>query len=124
MTRAVVVEPWTAVYPAGIVLRRADPVTAVRTEPDSPGWIWCRGPSGGEAWVPEPEIQWLLGGGAGGQGLAGRRGRMRRDYDSTELTVAAGETLLILEEHSGWVRVERPAGGRGWIPRSCLGIRP
>jgi len=123
MKQAVTLKPWKAIYPAGVALLPTDTVEAVKTDPEFPGWVWCRGPAGGEAWTPGSYIAWIPTGDAVAQGLPAARGRMKRSYDSTELTVGAGETLLVLEEESGWGWSERSDGRRGWIPISCLGVR-
>jgi SH3-like domain-containing protein len=44
-----------------------------------------------------------------------------RDYDSRELSVAAGEALEVLEEVAGWAWCRRAGGERGWVPVVKLG---
>ncbi|MDD8024990.1 MAG: hypothetical protein PHI34_00645 [Acidobacteriota bacterium] len=120
MRLLVVLKPWSASYPYGIVLRPGDLVTMIKSDPEFPGWIWCGGPAGDSAWIPEAYIEWLPAGGSGSQGLVQRQGRLLRDYESTELTVAMGETVVFLEEEADWIRAEGSDGRRGWLPASCL----
>jgi SH3-like domain-containing protein len=47
-----------------------------------------------------------------------------RDYDSRELSVAAGEVVEVLEEVAGWAWCRRTAGERGWVPVGKVGGGP
>jgi hypothetical protein len=120
MKLLVVLKPWSASYPYAVVLRAGDLVIMIKSDPEFPGWVWCRGPAGDSAWIPEAYIEWLPASDPGAQCLVETQGRMSRDYDSTELTVSTGETVVFLEEEAGWVWAEDSTGRRGWIPASCL----
>lgn len=118
---ALVVQAWTASYPYAVRLESGDPVWILKADSEFPGWLWCRGPGGEAAWIPEAFIEPLLESASGAPAEEPEQGRMRRDYDSTELTVEAGERLILLEEESGWIWAEDSRGRRGWIPAACLG---
>ncbi len=73
------------------------------------GWIWCVNEEGMGAWVPESFVE--------------RRGVMctaLRDYDSTELTVHAGDILEASEEANGWLWCRDREGRQGWVPVLCV----
>lgn len=76
------------------------------------GWLWCTDDDGVSAWVPEAWVD-----------IDGDRCRMKRDYDSRELAVEKGETVLIEFEESGWAWVKKGSGESGWVPMACLEIQ-
>jgi hypothetical protein len=115
-----VLRPWKASYPGALRLKRDDPVTVIKSDPESSGWLWCQGPAGGEAWVPESFIALTVKDRGAVPAEALGAGCMRRSYDSTELTAGEGESLIFLEEEAGWIWAEDSSGRRGWIPKSCL----
>jgi len=45
---------------------------------------------------------------------------LKRDYDSTEVAVAAGEVFWVEVEESGWAFGRRANGDRGWVPLDRL----
>jgi uncharacterized protein YgiM (DUF1202 family) len=74
------------------------------------GWIWCTAGSGRTGWVPESWVEVDPDGSC----------RLTRDYDATEVTVSAGETVSVELEESGWAWVRRDNGERGWVPLGLL----
>ncbi len=69
------------------------------------GWVWCLSRNGKGVWIPEKYLE--------------RRdhvGIMLIDYDSRELSAAAGERLAFIKEESGWVWCTNQTGQKGWIP--------
>ena len=69
-------------------------------------YVWCTDQSGRAGWVPDSRLQ-----------MSGAHAALAlRDYDATELTVAKGELLDVLEEAGGWLRCRRSSGHEGWIP--------
>ncbi len=69
------------------------------------GWVWCLSKSEKGVWIPEKYLERI-----------GHIGIMLIDYDSRELSVAAGERLTFIKEESGWVWCTNQTGQRGWIP--------
>jgi SH3-like domain-containing protein len=61
------------------------------------------------AWVPEAFIE-----------INGELAVLAVDYDSTELTVAAGASVEILTEVAGWVWCRDQEGRLGWLPSTNL----
>lgn len=59
-------------------------------------WYWCRSEDGIEAFVPEQLVR-----------VDGKAAIFLADYDSTELTVSEGETLILLNEMGGWIRAQK-----------------
>jgi SH3-like domain-containing protein len=118
---AVVIKAWAASYPYSVRLVSGEPVSILKRDPECPGWLWCRASDGKEAWIPEAFVEPMGEFMSGASSDDSGRGRMRRDYDSTELSVAEGERLFLIEAESGWVWAEDSSGRRGWIPTICLG---
>jgi SH3-like domain-containing protein len=73
------------------------------------GWVWCRDASGIGAWVPEAFLE-----------IRGSRAVLTADYDSTELTVAAGTAVEVLREVAGWSWCRSSDGHLGWLPTANL----
>jgi hypothetical protein len=86
-------------------------VACGKIDPEWQGWIWCTRVDGRSAWIPDRIVA---------RAERSTEGRTLEDYDSTELTAKAGETLVILAAESGWAWAENASGLRGWIPESYL----
>lgn len=72
-------------------------------------WLWCSNDVGKEGWVPASYLD-----------IQNTEGYAIRDYSALELTAAEGETVMIVEEESGWYWCENATGQRGWVPTSCF----
>lgn len=94
--KATVVRLYTTQYRDPIKLRAGDAVVVGRRDEEYPAWRWCRSADGREGWVPE-EILRL--------GAEGDAATATRDYDATELDVAAGEVVIVGQRRGGWVWV-------------------
>ena len=92
-----------------VVMERDEMVHYERKETDSPGWIWCTNSRGESCWIPEDWVQ-----------IQGARGRLRREYNSKELAVHAGEWIEVHLIESGWAWITTATGETGWIPEGCL----
>jgi hypothetical protein len=108
-----VVEPHTASFDYSMHARVGDVVAVGREDPDMPGWLWCRDGAGVEAWVPRTHLR-----------VEGRRGVFTDDYNSAELSVAAGEVVQCLGEALGWVECLDGEWRYGWVPRCKLEAVP
>jgi hypothetical protein len=75
-----------------------------------PAFIWSAAEDGHHGWVPEDYIEIL----------SGHNAVARRDYDSTHLTVASGETLEVLEQAGDYLLCRNAAGVEGWVPELCV----
>jgi uncharacterized protein YgiM (DUF1202 family) len=104
------VKAYQAQYPDPIVLDAGDTVALGKTDPEFPGWIWATSVGNGKSgWVPESFLA-----------RAGDEARSLREYSARELDVREGDLVSVLEELSGWARVESESGLTGWVPLSHL----
>ena len=99
-------------YPDPIRARAGQPVTVVRRDAEYPEWAWCVGPDGREGWVPLVLLE-----------MNGDVAVLSRDYDARELSVTAGEEVVVHEEIAGWARVSTADGRTGWIAAHCVGAK-
>jgi SH3-like domain-containing protein len=98
---------YTAQYPDPICFDAGVEVEVGRCDPESPGWFWCRAPSGKEGWVHHSFLA----------ASAGTTTSLRA-YTARELTVAVGERGTLIRSLDGWLYIRLDAGGEGWIPQS------
>jgi len=101
-----VIKPWTASYTPALAVRRGERLTFKGTDPDNPGWQWAENAGGLGGWLPIDLVD-----GA----------HLTEDFDSTELTVAAGQVVTPLQRCADWTFCETGAGARGWLPDTHLG---
>ena len=75
---------------------------------DNPNWIWfwCTNRQEKSGWVPSSLIEIEADG----------KGRALSAYDAIELTVAAGDELVVSQEESGWLWCTNQQGKSGWVP--------
>jgi len=98
-----VVAEHQASFPYSVELKVGEKVTTGNKI--KKGWVWCLSKNGKGLWIPAKYLE--------------RRdhvGIMLIDYDSKELSVAAGERLTCIKEESSWVWCTNQTGQRGWIP--------
>src|SRR5262245_34537700 len=100
---------YQAQYDDPIVFRAGDRISIGENDTQWPAWAWCVGEDGRAGWVPELYVDR-----ASGQAL--------HDYDAHELTVAAGEELLVELFEGGWYLVSGAQGRRGWVPAEHLAL--
>ena len=103
--RARVTRAYTAQYADPIAFRAGDRLIVGANDTEWPAFVCCTGPDGRSGWTPDRLIERDRAGGVA-----------RADYSALELTVVAGETVTILEEEGGWIRVTNSAGATGWVP--------
>jgi len=108
--RATALDRWDASHRDPLAVRTGDPVTVGRRDDTWPEFVWCTGPDGRSGWVPDAVLEW----GADGAARAGR------DYDCAELTVAAGQSLDVIERLAGWSWCRDATGRCGWVPDRVL----
>jgi uncharacterized protein YgiM (DUF1202 family) len=94
-----------------IVLKAGETVTVGERDTEWPEFLWCISSAGRGGWVP-----------AGALERHGSVGVAVRDYDATELTVAAGEVLTVREEVGGWCWCTNGRGESGWVPARHLAL--
>jgi hypothetical protein len=69
-------------------------------------YVWCTDQAGHAGWAPDFYLEMI----------GAHEATALRDYDATELTVAKGELLDVLEEAGGWLRCRMNSGHEGWVP--------
>jgi hypothetical protein len=69
-------------------------------------YVWCTDEAGRAGWVPDSYFS----------ETGPHEATALRDYDATELTVARGEHLEVLDEAGGWLLCRSAAGMVGWVP--------
>ncbi len=107
--QAVAVRSYTPTRATALTARAGDILRPLRRDAEWPGWVWCVDESGEETWVPE---SWLR--------YTGGKAVLIKDYNSSELTLHAGQALTVLAEESGWVLGALPGGDIGWAPADCV----
>lgn len=90
--------------------------TAVWIEDDTknPGWFKGKTAEGTEGYFPRA---WFHVDEDSGHATA------LRDYDASELAVAPGEPIGVIETESGWSRVVNATQKIGWVPHHCTTAR-
>ncbi|MFW9787163.1 MAG: SH3 domain-containing protein [Candidatus Thorarchaeota archaeon] len=94
-----------------LVATKGEVVEGLERETEWEGWLWCRNGSGIHGWVPRNYLD-----------SAPESGRFQfvQDYNSRELTIDAGQEVIVLDEESGWAWVRTTLGEEGWIPQENL----
>ena len=106
-----VVAAYKSAYPEPSVLKAGDRVKIGEKKSEWSGWLWCTDSSGSARWIPESYLV-----------RENDTGRMLRDYDATELSVAVGEELTVVGQESGWLRCTNKSGLSGWVPADNVQI--
>jgi hypothetical protein len=73
-------------------------------------WIWCSDLDGRSAWIPEQFLSFYVN----------SRAILNTDYDSTELTVEIGETVIGIRILDGWIWCRNNVCKEGWVPEDNL----
>jgi catechol 2,3-dioxygenase-like lactoylglutathione lyase family enzyme len=100
-------------YPDPLAVRAGEEVRRGAADPEQPGWTWCTDSRGRGGWTPEAWLEERDG-----------AWTCTQDYDSRELTVAAGEELEQVGQHLGWVLCRDARGERGWVPTEKVQASP
>jgi uncharacterized protein YgiM (DUF1202 family) len=103
------IRAYESAYPEPLRLESGDRVRIGVRESEWAGWLWCTDESGRNGWIPEAYIR-----------REGPVGVMLVGYDATELTVAKGEPVEVLETQSGWALCRKADGPTGWLPLENL----
>ncbi|MBP1851263.1 SH3 domain-containing protein [Rhizobium halophytocola] len=110
-----VIETWDVSYPDPIALAIGDRVSLTGREDlwDGHRWLWARGPSGKEGWIPDAVLVDSAG-----------SFRASRAFNAQELGCRPGMVLDGLEALHGWVWCRNADGACGWVPRRNLAAMP
>ncbi len=101
-----VTRPYTSAYPEPLVLAKGASVSVTPRECEWPGWAWSRTEDDREGWIPQEYLEQSSGG----------KYILNCDYDATELTVAAGQSLEVIRQVAGWLWCRCDDGQQGWVP--------
>ena len=71
---------------------------------------WCSDLDGRSAWIPEQILSLDIN----------NRAILKTDYDSAELTVEIGETVIGNRILDGWIWCRNNVGNEGWVPKDNL----
>jgi hypothetical protein len=114
MVNAMVTRAYTAQYPDPLRGMAGDTLTLGKMDPEW-GFVFAtHDATGKDGWVPPMYLDYI----------DRSHATLRRDYDAREMTVANGETIVLLEFVLGWLWAEDARGNRGWIPKEHLEIAP
>jgi len=100
-----VIKPWTASYAPALAVRRGEPLALKGTDPDNSRWRWAKNAEGLGGWLPMDLIE---------------GDHITEDFNSSELTIAAGGRVRILQTRAGWCLCCSQTGRHGWLPADCL----
>ncbi len=103
--RVRVIKDYTASDPDPLVISAGERLQVGMNDTTWPAFVRCANSAGNEGWVPEDFIE-----------RDGEMGIARVDYSAVELTIAAGETLILEKEAGGWYWAMKKTGQSGWIP--------
>ena len=94
-----------------LIAKMGELVEGEERETEFEGWLWCKNSSGLQGWVPKAYLE-----------PASEAGQFQflQDYNARELTIDAGQEVMVLDEESGWAWVRTPLGEEGWIPLENL----
>jgi uncharacterized protein YgiM (DUF1202 family) len=104
---------YQSAYPEPLVVKAGEPLTVEDRTSEWPGWVWCANSDGKSGWMPGSYLQ-----------RNGEHAKALRDYDATELSVIAGDKLIVIESESGWCWCRTIAGRHGWVPSEYLQDQP
>ena len=104
--RVRVTRPHITSYPDAVRFSIGDALSVGHHDQQWKAYVWCTDQHGHAGWVPDSYIE-----------MTGEHeATALRDYDATELTVAPGEELDVVDEAGGWLLCSSPSGRHGWIP--------
>jgi len=93
------------------IASKGEIVEGEERETEFEGWLWCKNNSGNQGWVPKTYLE-----------AASESGQFQflQDYNARELSVDAGQEVIVLDEESGWAWIRTTLGEEGWIPLENL----
>ncbi len=91
-------------------VREGDSVAVGHRNQQHPDFVWAATEDGHHGWVPEEYLE-----------MTGKQSAVvRRDYDSSHLTVVEDEELDVIEQVGDYLLCRTEAGVEGWVPVSCV----
>ena len=109
-----VITPHQSNYPNPIKFAAGESLIIGKRDDQYPGWVKVTTTDNNQGWAPLDFIE---------LNSANNLGIAQFDYDATELTVHAGQTLTLISELNGWYWCANEAGCYGWVPcENCKSI--
>jgi uncharacterized protein YgiM (DUF1202 family) len=108
-----VAAPYVSSVTDPVRFSEGEPVGVGRRDQQWTSYVWGTDEAGRSGWVPDAYLKKT----GPDEAVA------LRDYDATELTVARGEQLEVLDEEGGWLLCRPAAGLTGWVPSDHLEAR-
>lgn len=98
-------------FPIPLIATKGGIVEGMERGNEFEGWLWCKNSFDVHSWVPKAYLE-----------PAPESGQFQflRDYNSRELTIDAGQEVIVLDEESGWAWARTTLGEEGWIPLANL----
>ncbi len=75
-----------------------------------PELLWCTPERGYSGWMAESYFDYT----------SPREAVVKKDYDASQLTVIAGEVLVVLDTVGEWLLCRNERGIQGWVPKRIL----
>ncbi|MFW9805257.1 MAG: SH3 domain-containing protein [Candidatus Thorarchaeota archaeon] len=102
-----VIKTHTSEFPVPLIATKGDIVEGMERETEFEGWLWCKNSHDVHSWVPKTYL-----------GPTSESGQFQflQDYTSQELTIDAGQEVIVLDQESGWAWARTTLGEEGWIP--------
>lgn len=113
--KAVVIKTHNVDDSKPLVVKRGEVIEGQEKKTEWEGWLWCCTSQGINGWIPKNYLQ-------GCQDNPGHYSALR-DYNARELAVNIGQSVLILDEESGWAFVQTDSHEEGWVPLKNLAPR-
>jgi len=104
-----VIKAYRSAYPDPLIIKAGEVLTVEKKESEWAGWTWCVNKQGKSGWAPNSYLE-----------INGDSCTALHDYDATELTIAVGEELTVLNEESGWFWCKNKEDCTGWVPVDCV----
>lgn len=110
--RAIVIKTHKSAYPNPIRLIENEIVTISHCDLEWQGWIWIYQASGHAGWAPQQIFSFF----------GPDKGICIEDYTAHELSVNAGETVLLGKKLNGWYWAKSQSGESGWLPHEHVNV--
>ncbi len=108
----IVTAPFESTNPDPISFHAGDLIKlgqAFTEDPEWTNWVKCENSDGKSGWTPLQVLR-----------IEGEWATALMDYTAHELTVAAGDQLMVERILNGWAWAKTEIGEWGWVPRRNL----
>lgn len=112
MKKYITIRPWESNAPYHLEVKAGD-IVGILKQTDNPewkDWLWCEN-NMTSGFIPKDIIE----------EVSETTGKVIVDYTAKELSVGAGEIILGLKKHQGWVFGKNETSEEiGWLPNEIL----